>query len=83
MTKYAEREVELLKDLSKVAELDSSKEVSESNQTKAASAMKRLEEENKFQLRANVLEAARALASIKRDLKWNKIMVGWIEQLAR
>lgn len=28
----------------------------------------------------NVLEAARALASIKKDLIWNKIMVDWIER---
>lgn len=28
----------------------------------------------------NALEAARALASIKKDLIWNKIMVDWIER---
>lgn len=46
--------------------------------------MERLERQrkrqNKFQLRASVLKAARALASIKKNLKLNKILVDWIEQ---
>ena len=46
-TKYAEREVELLKDLSKAAELDSSKEIPQSDQIKATLAMKQLKKSKK------------------------------------
>ncbi len=74
----------MLKHKSKVAESNSSKEISESDQTEAASAMKRVEDAkkkvNKLQLRLNLVEAARALASIKRELKFHKILVDWIEQ---
>lgn len=84
VTKYKEREVQLLKHQSKVAESNSSKEISESDQTEAASAMKRVEDAkkkvNKLKLRLNLVEAARALASIKRELKFHKILVDWIEQ---
>lgn len=84
VTKYKEREVQLLKHQSKVAESNSSKEISESDQTEATLAMKRVEDakkkENKLQLRLNLVEAARALASIKRELKFHKILVDWIEQ---
>lgn len=68
----------------KATELDSSKKFSQSDQKEAALAMERLERarrrQNKYQLRANVVKAARALASIKKNLKLNKIMVDWIEQ---
>lgn len=80
-TKLAEQEVGLLKDPSKAAELD---EIPQRAQVKAVSAMTRLENakksENKFLLRRKVLDAVKRLASIKRDLKWNKIMVDWVEQ---
>lgn len=81
---YAEREVELLKAPSKVAESDVSKEISESDQNKVASAMKRWEETkksvNEHELKEKLKDATRAFASIKKDLKWNKIMVDWMEQ---
>lgn len=84
VTKYAEREVEFLKHQSKVVEPNSSKEISESDQTKAASAMKRVEDAkkkvNKLKLRLKLVEAARALATIKGELKFHKIVVDWIEQ---
>lgn len=84
LTKYRERDVQLLKHQSKVAESNRSKEISESGQTEAASAMKRVEDAkkkvNKLKLRLNLVEAARALASIKRELKFHKILVDWIEQ---
>lgn len=74
----------MLKRPSKVAESDVSKEIYESDQNKAAAAIKRVEEAkktaNKLQLRANLSERAKALASIEKDLKWNKIMVDWMEQ---
>lgn len=84
VAKYAEREVELLKHQSKVAESDGSNEISESDQTRAASAMKRVEDAkkkvNKLKLRLNLVQAVRALASIKKELKFHKIVVDWMEQ---
>lgn len=84
IAKYAEQAVELLKHQSNVAESGSSKEISERDQNEATSAMKRMEDAkkkvNKLKLRVNLVEAARDLASIKKELKFHKIMVDWIEQ---
>ncbi len=83
-TKYKEREVQLLEHKANVAQADGSKEISEEDQTKAAEAMQQLEKAQKkvtkLELRLNLIEATRALASIQRELKYNKILVDWAEQ---
>lgn len=84
VAKYKEQAVGLLKHQSNVAESGRSKEISERDQNEAASAMKQMEDAkkkvNKLKLRVNLVEAARDLASIKKELKFHKIMVDWIEQ---
>ena len=82
--KLAEQKPGLLKDPYKVGKLDSSIEIPQRAQKEAASAMRRSEKAKKseyqFLLREKVSSAAKSLAFIKRDLKWNKILVNWIEQ---
>lgn len=36
--------------------------------------------ENEILLRRKALDATKCLVSIKRDSKWNKIMVDWVKQ---
>lgn len=80
-TKYAEREVELSKNPYKFV---GTKEMVPRTLMEAVPPMTRLENskkiENKYLLRAKVLDAAECLVSFKKNLKWNKFMVDWVEQ---
>lgn len=80
-TKYAEREVELSKNPYKFV---GTKEMVPRTLMEAVPPMTRLENskkiENKYLLRAKVLDAAKCLVSFKKNLKWNKFMVDWVEQ---
>lgn len=68
---------------SKAAELDaqknSSKGLGKSSISNNAN-VKCKKSENEILLRRKALDATKCLASIKRDSKWNKIMVDWVKQ---